>query len=63
MLQDENTSKSKKIQLKRHITTLESDRLKFMKQLRHHGSQMGENGIRFLGLCVLGGKHFDHINN
>ena len=32
--------------------TLESDRLKMMKQLRQNAAQMGESGIIFMGIIA-----------
>ena len=55
MLQDENMLKSQNVKLTRQINTLETARLKLMKQLRKNLDQMGEIKIIFLVLCV------DHI--
>ena len=55
MLQDENMLKSQNLELIIHINTVESDRLKLMKQLKHNVAQMVERKIIFLGLRA------DHI--
>ena len=49
MLQDENMLKNKNVGLTIHTNTLESERLRLKKQLRHIAAQMGESGIIFLG--------------
>ena len=55
MLQDENMLKIQNVELRRQINTLETERLKLMKQLRHNADQIGEIGIIFMGLLA------DHI--
>ena len=42
--------KSQNVELIRYIKTLEVDRLRLIKKLRHNADQMGERGIRFLGI-------------
>ena len=52
MLQDENMLDSQNVELTTQTNTLESDRLKLMKQLRHNADQMGVSRIRYLGLLL-----------
>ena len=63
MIQDESMLKSKNVELTININTMDIDRLKFMKNMKHNASQMGESGIRFLGLRVLDGNDVDQSNN
>ena len=55
--------KSQNIELTRKNNPLEAERLKSIKKLRQNEAQMGESGIIFLGLRVLGRKDADHNNN
>ena len=52
MLQDENMLDSQNVELTTQTNTLESDRLKLMKQLRHNAAQIGESGILFMVLIA-----------
>ena len=44
--------KIQNIELTKLINTLEADRTKLIKQLRHNAAHMGGTGIIFLGLCA-----------
>jgi hypothetical protein len=46
----DNQLKSQNAELNRQIEQLEADRLSMMKQLRHNAAEIGEKGIKFLGL-------------
>ena len=50
MTAHDNQLEAQNAELSRQIECLEADRLAMMKQLRHNAAEIGEKGIKFLGL-------------